>query len=201
MRRLEWMLSVVAVVALEATASVNIPGPQVKVSSPAAIRGMTGGTTEAGCTTFQDVALSCDCRKERDGWRLIADIRATPHVYIANFKYLEHEMLHIWDFRRLLGEHVKALGALRFASRKECDQHAISAAIAFPDTMERVARLSAAKRDGRHQYSAEDHLIVVQARIAPPPALELARQFGMFVSRVLDSQNVIQLVQNFLRMT
>lgn len=201
MRRLEWMLSVVAVVALEATASVNIPGPLVKVASPAAIRGMTGGKTEAGCTTFQDVALSCDCRKERDGWRLVADIRAKPHVYIANFKYLEHEMLHIWDFRKYLGEHVQSLGALRFATRKECDAHATSAAIAFPDTMQRVARLSAARRDGRHQYSREDHVIVVQARIAPSSAFGLARQFEMFVARVLDSQNVVQLVQNFLRMT
>lgn len=207
MRRLEWMLSVVAVIAVEAAASVNIPGPMVKVASPAAIRGMTAGKTEVGCTTFQDVALSCDCRKVRGGWRLDATIRAVPHVYVANFRYLEHEMLHIWDFRKYLGEHVKSLGSIVFETRKACDDHAVAAALAFPDTMQRVARLSAARRDGRHQYDAEDHIRVVQARLTPPEApgrkaaFELARQLDAFVSRVLDSQNVVEFVQTFLRMT
>lgn len=208
MRRLEWMLSVVAVIALEASASVKIPGPNVKVASPAAIRGMTGGKTEVGCTTFQDVALSCDCRKTARGWKLDATIQAVPHVYVSNFRYLEHEMLHIWDFRKYLGEHVRALAALTFQTRKACDEHAVAAALAFPGTMEKVARLSAAKRDGHHYLEGKsDHLTVVEARVTPsvPPArpagFELARQLEVFVTRVLDSQNVVELVQNFLRMT
>ncbi len=69
-------------------------------ASPEQIGGMTGGKTLAGCTTFREIALECDCRPEGKEWRLAAVARANPHVYLSNPHYLRHELLHIWDFRQ-----------------------------------------------------------------------------------------------------
>lgn len=167
MRRLEWLLPVLAVVALEAVASIHIPGPKVTIASPEQIGRMTAGKTLTGCTTFREIALVCDCRPEGKGWRIAAIARAIPHVYLSNFQYLQHELLHIWDFREYLEKHAKALGAIPFTSHKACDDHALAAAIAFPETMKKITRLSSARRDGGGGFSLKDHLIVVQAEVVP----------------------------------
>ena len=168
MRRVPWFAAVAVVVAVQSVAgTLLIPAPSVKVTSPATIATMTGGMSQVGATRFEDVALVCDCRLEDGRWALDASIRAIPHVFISNFKYLQHEMLHIFDFRSYLGEHIRVLSERRFESRKACDEHATAAALAFPETMKRVTRLSAAKRDGQRNLHSEDHLIVMQAKVVP----------------------------------
>ena len=168
MRRVTWFAAVAAVVAMQSLAStLMIPAPAVKVTAPETIRRMTGGVSLVGATVFEDVALVCDCRPEGTHFALDVSVRAIPHVFISNFKYLQHEMLHIFDFRHYLGEHIKVLSALKFDTRKACDSHATAAAIAFPETMKRVERISAAKRDGRRNPNSEDHLVVMQAKVVP----------------------------------
>ena len=167
MRRLEWLLCAVAVLALDAGASVHIPRPKVAMAAPEEIGEMTGGRTLVGCTTFREVALICDCKEEGGSWKLAAVARAIPYVYLSNIQFLRHELLHIFDFRQYLGQHVKSLGAIMFATRKACDAHAMAAALAFPDTMKKITRLSSARRDGRQGYSLEDHLVVVKAEVVP----------------------------------
>ena len=167
MRRLTWLIPAVAVVAFEVVASVHISDPQIAVATPAAIAAMTEGKTRSGCTTFREVALVCDCEPVDRGWRLAAAAKAVPYVYLSSFQYLRHERLHIGDFKEYLGEHVKALGATLFETREACDMRAAAATAAFPETMKKITRLSAARRDNFNDYSSEDHLVVVQAEVMP----------------------------------
>ena len=154
------------VAALEARASVEIARPVVIAASPAEIRGMTAGKTEGACTTFRAARLECACHEVRNGFRLQPRVRMIPHVYIADFRYVEHEFLHIRDFRTYLDDHVNALRSEKFRSREACEARAAATMGAFPETMKRIARLSSARRDG-HRFSSEDHLVVVQAKVMP----------------------------------
>ena len=167
MRRLTWLVPAVALVAWNVVASVHIPDPEVAIASPAAISRMTAGKTRTGCTTFREVTLVCDCSPVAEGWRLVAAARAVPYIYLSSFQYLRHERLHVADFREYLSEHVKALGNTLFATRESCDVRAVAATQAFPDTMNKITRLSAARRDNFNEYSSEDHLVVVQAEVMP----------------------------------
>lgn len=164
MRGLTWMLMLVA---LKAFGSVDIPRPRVESMSADRVLAACGGQSAQGCTQFREVALLCECRQENDGWRLRASARAVPSIYITSVGWVAHEWQHIWDFQKYLKLHVAALGKPRFATKAVCEQYSKAAGGAFSETMQRIARISADKRDGSQTQRSEDHLMVVEAKVMP----------------------------------
>ena len=164
MRRLTWMLMLVA---LKAFGAVDIPKPPVRALSPDRVLEACGGQSARGCTQFREVALLCECRLEPDGWQVKGSARAVPSVYITAVSWFAHEWQHIWDFKEYLKRHVAALGKPRFDSQTACERYAKAAGDAFPETMQRIARLSSDRRDGTRSQRSEDHLVVIEAKVMP----------------------------------
>jgi hypothetical protein len=164
MRTLHVLL--LSLAAFEGHAAVKMVRPRIIATAPTVIREMTSGKSDGGCTTFYGATLDCQCRQHGNGWRIHATARLEPYVHIADFRYLEHELLHIRDFHVYLAEHVKALRSQALLTRAACEERAAAASGGFHETMKRVAGLSAARRDG-HRFSSEDHFIVVKAKVVP----------------------------------
>lgn len=145
--------------------NLDMPTPGVSAIGRDGVRSKCGSAARIGCTNFDDFMLTCYCTKDEEGWRPDALASAVPQIYLTNFNYLSHEMLHIADFRYMLGTHVKAIESHVFPSKASCDRYATAVVAAFPDTMARVARISTALRDNRGSETSEDHLIVMKAEI------------------------------------
>lgn len=166
MRQLIWMVAV-AFVAVKSFGYIDIPKPRVELLGPDRVIRSCDGHSSRGCTKFVETALLCECVARKDGWRLEASVRAKPLIYIHGTQWLRHEMQHIYDFRTYLTAHVTALGARRFATHGECDALSKAASDAFPETMQRITRLSTDRRDGKRLARSEDHFVVVKAEVMP----------------------------------
>jgi hypothetical protein len=147
--------------------NLDMPRPGVSAIGPDAVREKCGPSARIGCTNFTDFMLTCYCLKGRDGWRPDGLASAVPQIYLTNFNYLSHEMLHVTDFRHMLSTHVKAIESNVFRSQASCDRYATAVVAAFPDTMKRIGRISTALRDGRGVQTLEDHLVVMKAEVVP----------------------------------
>jgi hypothetical protein len=160
------MAVVVAVVAVSAHGYVEMVSPKIETLAPQRVLEACDGLSTNGCTKVADARMLCECLPEKDGWKLHASVRAVPQIFITNIKWLAHEKGHVWDFKNYITAHVNALGKRRFETQEACGRYLLAASDAFPDTMKRVARLSAERRDGR-RASSEDHLVVMKAEIMP----------------------------------
>lgn len=175
MKHPSWRFAAVVLAVLTAVdavaendARLDMPKPTVAVVGADRVRAECGRGSLGGCTTFRDFMLTCNCvTSASKGWRPSVIISAVPHIYLTKFSFLEHEMLHIADFRRLIKLHTGALESNDFDSKFECDRYARAASAAFPDTMRRIARVSMGLRDGTVGDVSEDHLFVVKAEIVP----------------------------------
>lgn len=165
MRRLG--LVVLAFVAVKAFGNVDIPSPTVESRGAEQVLAKCDGHSSKGCTKLEHARMLCECLEEKDGWRIDASVRAVPSIYIANISWLQHEMQHVWDFKFYLRSHVKALEARRYETREACDRMLRAATDAFPETVQRIGRLSAERRDGKMIARSEDHLVVMKAEIVP----------------------------------
>ena len=161
------MVVAVALVAVNTFAEVDVPSPKVERLSRKGVLDACGGQSWKGCTQFREAALMCACTKGDDGWQVDATARAIPSVYIEKPSWLGHEMLHISDFRHFLNAHVKAIETRRFATMRDCERYMRGAMDAFGDTLKRIARISADRRDGQAIATSEDHFVVVKAEIVP----------------------------------
>jgi hypothetical protein len=161
------LVFVVMLVAVKAFGYVDIPKPKVQARSADRVLEACEGQSSRGCTKFSNAALLCECIEEKDGWRLHASARAVPEVHVVAMSWVSHEMSHIWDFKRMLHAHTTALGERRFKTVLECEALSRAAGDAFPETMQRIARLSADRRDGKRLSTSEDHLVVVKAEVMP----------------------------------
>lgn len=158
---------VVALVAINASGSVDVPTPVVKQLSRDKVLEACGGHSRNGCTQFREAALLCECREGDDGWRVEAAVRVVPSVYVDGMRWVQHEMLHVADFRHFLRTHVSAMGSRRFETVSGCERYTRAVMNAFAGTLRRIARISADRRDGQAVATSEDHLVVVKAEIMP----------------------------------
>ena len=158
---------IVMLVAVKAFGYVDIPQPKVQAKGADRVMEACDGQSSRGCTKFSEATLLCECIKEKSGWKLHASARAIPSVHVTSLSWVSHEMSHIWDFKRMLYVHTTALGKQQFQTRAECEALSKAAAEAFPETMQRIARLSADRRDGKQLASSEDHLVVMKAEVMP----------------------------------
>src|SRR5688572_4418822 len=161
------LVVIVMLVAVKAFGYVDIPKPKVETKGADRVLAACDGRSSRGCTRFSDATLLCECTQEKNGWKLNASARAVPFVHVASLSWLSHEMNHIWDFKRMLYVHTTALGKHRFTTAGECEALSKAATEAFPETMQRIARLSADRRDGKRLASSEDHLVVMKAEVMP----------------------------------
>ena len=157
----------VALVAVNTLGGVDVPGPKVVSLTPERVLAACDGQSSKGCTQFRDAAMLCECREDSTGWRVLASVRATPTVYIEKLGWLPHEMTHIADFRNFLKAHVEAVESRRFESLPACERYTAAVMDAFAGTLQRIARISADRRDGKALSTSEDHLVVVKAEIMP----------------------------------
>ena len=161
------MVVAVALVAVNTFAEVDVPAPKVQQLPRKGILEACGGQSWKGCTQFREAALMCACTKGDNGWQVDATARAIPSVYIEKPSWLGHEMLHISDFRHFLNAHIGAMETRRFETMRDCERYTRGAMDAFGDTLQRIARISADRRDGKAIATSEDHLVVVKAEIVP----------------------------------
>ena len=157
----------VALVAVNTFAAVDVPGPKVVNFMPDRVLAACDGQSSKGCTQFRDAALLCECREAPDGWRVYASARAIPTVYVEKLSWVAHEMTHIADFRHFLKAHLGAIESRRFADLRGCERYTRAAMEAFGETLQRIARISADRRDGKAMATSEDHFVVVKAEVMP----------------------------------
>jgi hypothetical protein len=162
-------LVVMLVVAVEALGYVDIAPPKIETGAPQRVLERCDGRSSHGCTKFVEVRMLCECLLQPDGWKLIASVKAVPHVYITSVQWLAHEKGHIWDFKTYINGHVNALGKRRFPSRERCEDFLTVASDSFTDTMQRIGRLSAERRDGRRSEPG-DQQVVMKAEFVPRPS-------------------------------
>lgn len=161
------LVVVFMLVTVKAFGYVEISKPKILARTPDRVLEACDGQSDKGCTRFTGMTLLCECISMEDGWKLEASARAVPEMHVTATSWINHEMSHIHDFRRMLKAHTAALGVPRFASLEECHRLRTAASSAFPDTMQRIARISADRRDGTHQSTSEDHLVVMKAEVMP----------------------------------
>ena len=161
------MVVAVALVAVNTFAEVDVPAPRVEQLPREKILQACGGQSWQGCTQFREAALMCACTEGSAGWQVDASVRAIPSVFIEKVSWLGHEMLHIADFRYFLKVHLRAMEARRFDTIGECERYTRGATDAFGETLARIARISADRRDGKRVATSEDHFVVVKAEVMP----------------------------------
>lgn len=151
----------------EAFGYVEIPKPAILARTPDRVLEACDGLSNKGCTKFTGMNLLSECILVEDGWKLEASARAVPEMHVTATSWIKHEMSHIHDFRRMLKAHTAALRVPRFASQSECFRLRTAASDAFPETMQRIARISGDRRDGTRRSTSEDHLVVMKAEVMP----------------------------------
>lgn len=161
------LVIVFMLVTVEAFGYVEIPKPAILARTPDRVLEACDGLSNKGCTKFTGMNLLCECILVEGGWKLEASVRAVPEMHVTATSWIKHEMSHIHDFRRMLKAHTAALGIPRFTSESECFRLRTAASDAFPETMQRIARISGDLRDGTRRSTSEDHLVVMKAEIMP----------------------------------
>jgi hypothetical protein len=157
------LVVVFMLVTVKAFAYVEIPKPKILARTADRVLEACEGQSDKGCTKFTGV----ECIRVEDGWKLDASARAVPEMHVTATSWIKHEMSHIHDFKRMLVAHTTALGAPRFATQAECTRLLTAASDAFPETMQRIARISGDRRDGTRRSTSEDHLVVMKAEVMP----------------------------------
>ena len=161
------LVIVFMLVTVKAFGYVEIPKPKILARTADRVLEACEGRSDKGCTKFTGVNLLCECILVEDGWKVDASARAVPEMHVTATSWIKHEMGHIHDFRRMLLAHTAALGVPRFATQAECTKLLTAAGDAFPDTMQRIARISGDRRDGTRRSTSEDHLVVMKAEVMP----------------------------------
>lgn len=161
------LVIVFMLVTVKAFGYVEIPKPKILVRTGDRVLEACEGLSNRGCTKFTGLNLLCECIRVEDGWKLDASARGVPEMHVTATSWIKHEMSHINDFKRMLKAHTKALGAPRFSSEGECHELLTAAIGAFPETMQRIARISGDRRDGTRRSTSEDHLVVMKAEVMP----------------------------------
>lgn len=99
---------------------VAITEPEIVISPAERILDFCGKASRNACTTFDEILLLSGCSEEAAGWRARTHIRAAAHIYLSDFRYLRHEMLHVQDVRRLLSEWENAFSGSIYETEADC---------------------------------------------------------------------------------
>ena len=175
---------------LETRAAVDVADAKITVVPALAVNAACNGASRIACTRFENAWLACQCERTPLGWAIRSQVRVVPVMYLTNTRYLQHETLHVADFRFYLGKHVQALAEKNFETRYDCEFFAKLAMNAFSRTFQSVGRISSSLRDGKGHATSEDHLIVMKAEIVPQLVNDrLPNLPNDFASAVGDAEN------------
>lgn len=106
--------------------SITIARTQERLFPNPNVLGSECGTAKRiyACTVFAEERLSCSCRHDGNGWRLVANARFVPIMclYLRHPRIVGHEQLHINDVRRMLDEYLDELTSRDLATEEGCAQ-------------------------------------------------------------------------------
>ncbi|PYQ59507.1 MAG: hypothetical protein DMF58_11360 [Acidobacteria bacterium] len=113
--------------------SVEIATPQRSTISQSQIEAFCNGKSNLACTIFDE--------KTR--------LRTVPRMYLTSPHWMRHEGLHIADMLYSFRAYANETDADTFASRGECESHALEAIRRFPEALREFQRATTLLRDGR----------------------------------------------------
>lgn len=146
MRTAAIVLALSALPALSFAAPVNVKRAHVLYWPT---RGVNAAckTSATACTTIA-ADFYCGCELRDSEWTLVPTIIAQPTIYATSDAYIRHELEHIADVRKSLGEYAASLLIRSFPSGTSCLEFVANEAKAFPSTMKSIERATTIRRDG-----------------------------------------------------
>ena len=129
--------------------SVEIATPQRSTISQSQIEAFCNGKSDLACTIFDETTIACDCIERAGTWGTQTRLRTVPRMYLTSPHWMRHEALHIADMLYSFRAYANETDAATFASRGECESHALEAIRRFPEALREFQRATTLLRDGR----------------------------------------------------